>query len=67
VTTPTNEVKLGPGTAAKVGLGGGPAVPLQEPPAFQAEDPLLNAVEIGSELLDLFDPTTTTEVDECTE
>jgi len=67
VETDENTVDLGPGQAAKVELAGGPARPLAEIPAFQAEDPLLNAVEIGSELLDLFDPTTTTEVDECTE
>jgi hypothetical protein len=67
VQTDENTVELGAGQAAKVDLAGGPAQPLAEIPAFQAEDPLLNAIEIGSELLDLFDPTTTTEVDECTE
>jgi hypothetical protein len=66
VKTDANEVTLGPGMAAKVDLGGGPAQQLAEIPAFQAEDPLLNALEIGGDALEMIDPTTTTEVDECT-
>lgn len=67
VQTDENTVDLDAGDAARVGLGGGPAEQLQEIPAFQAEDPIYNAVEQGGELLQLFDTSTGTEGDECSE
>jgi len=67
VETDQNTVELGAGDAARVGLGGGPAEQLPEIPAFQAEDPILNAVDVGGEVLELFDTSTGTEGDECAE
>ena len=67
VQTDQNTVDLQAGDAARVGLNGGPAEQLSEIPAFQAEDPIFNAVEQGGEALQLFDTSTGTEGDECTE
>lgn len=65
VETPQNTVDLEAGGAARVGLGGGPAEALPEIPAFQAEDPILNAVDAGGAVLELFDTSTGTEGEEC--
>jgi hypothetical protein len=67
VQTDENTVDLEAGGAAKVDLAGGPAQALPEIPAFQAEDPILNAVDAGGELLQMFDTSTATEGEECTE
>jgi len=67
VQTDENTVDLEAGDAAKVNLSGGPAEALPEIPAFQAEDPILNAVDVGGELLQMFDSSTATEGEECTE
>lgn len=67
VQTDENTVDLEAGDAARVGLGGGPAEQLPEIPAFQAEDPILNAVDTGGEVLELLDTSTGTEGEECTE
>ena len=48
--TDDNTVELGPGQAGHVGADGGPARPLDEVPPFQAEDPVLQAGELGSGL-----------------
>ncbi|MEQ8663858.1 MAG: hypothetical protein RLW62_23815, partial [Gammaproteobacteria bacterium] len=48
--TATNEVELGPGESGYVGAGGGGAEELPEVPAFQAEDPVLHAGELGGAL-----------------
>jgi hypothetical protein len=45
--TDDNVVELGAGEAGHVGSAGGPAEALDEVPPFQAEDPLLQSVEIG--------------------
>lgn len=50
VETPQNTVALKPGDAGFVGVGGGEAAQLEEIPPFQAEDPVLQAVEIGESL-----------------
>ncbi len=47
VETAENVVDLAAGEASYVGTAGGAAEPLQEIPAFQAEDPVLRAVEFG--------------------
>ncbi len=67
VETDQNTVDLEAGGAARVGLGGGPAEQLAEIPAFQAEDPILNAVDVGGTVLELFDTSTGMEGDECAE
>jgi hypothetical protein len=50
VQTDDNVVELGPGEAGHVGAGGGPAQALSEVPPFQAEDPVLHALEVGGSL-----------------
>jgi hypothetical protein len=65
VETPENTVELEPGEAGFVGTDGGPAEQLDEVPPFQAEDPVLQAVEVGDaagRLLETLD----TGVRECT-
>jgi len=50
VETPRNTVELDGGEASFVGAEGGPARALPEVPAFQAEDPVLRSIEVGSAL-----------------
>ncbi len=56
VETPQNTVALKPGDAGFVGAAGFEAAQLDEIPPFQAEDPILQAVEIGQSLNQLIEP-----------
>ncbi len=49
VEAPDNTLALGPGDASYVGPAG-TAEELPEPPAFQAEDPVFQSIEVGSAL-----------------
>jgi hypothetical protein len=55
VETPGNTVELEEGEAGFVGEGGGAANPLDEVPPFQADDPVLHAVDTGGAMGDLTD------------
>ncbi|MEX2482253.1 MAG: FecR family protein [Gammaproteobacteria bacterium] len=48
--TDDNLVELEAGEAGHVSAGGGPAAALEEVPPFQAEDPILQAVDLGDTL-----------------